>query len=277
MTIQRSTCPGGYSEKAAEVVRETEFVLFANENLVRSELFSEKKRFGMGYYPIQQAEKLASRRAADHVATRTAFLAKQGIADHGQRILVYFGGNNEDYFLNAFPAFLSIMAESSQWIDNESIIVVVQQHPAAKAKNRDVKQIASYRSLPRIIVSDFSSDEAQVLADAALYYQTSMAPQFILEGIPTIQIGHKTYEDVLIRNALAPSVTSSADFIRILQRLDDLGKRAREDLLDGLGIKVDWADRLEHAIQELANSRAYQLPSGYHVAFGRTDTETLCN
>ena len=107
--------------------------------------------------------------------------------------------------------------------------------------------------MPKVILSDFSSDHAQVLADAALYYQTSMGPQFVLEGIPTIQIGHETYEDILVKNGFATSVTNAKGFAQFVEKLEEIDQVSKKDLLKSLGVKENWADRLENIIKEITS------------------------
>ncbi len=263
--------PGGYSSTAAEVMEVAEVILFANETLTRAKIYSavgkevdftDKKRFGIGYYPVSQAEKIAEKRKTDHAITRSTFLMKNVIEDRGQKVLVYFGGNNEEYFSKAFPAFLSFLAKASEQVDLKNIVIVIQQHPGAKAKNLDGQQVEAWLKefggqveMPQVILSDFSSDHAQVLADAAFYYQTSMGPQFVLEGIPTVQIGHETYEDILVRNHLAPTVTNAEGFAQVIGTLEKMNKMPQQDLLSSLGIKEDWPKVLENVIKESIASK----------------------
>lgn len=223
--------PGGYSSTFSKVLQKANAAIFANEALVDAKIYSEpgkeidfvvKKRLGIGYYPLAQAEKILQRRKLEHTSLRSAFLAERGIHDRGQKILVYFGGNNTEYFSKAFPAFLSFLPGAS-----EDIVVVVQQHPGAKEKNEDGMQVVAWlkefgekQGTPRVILSDLSSEDAQVLADAALYYQTSMGPQFVLEGNPVIQIGHEIYEDILVKNRIAPAVTSATQLVDVVKGLD---------------------------------------------------------
>lgn len=108
--------------------------------------------------------------------------------------------------------------------------------------------------MPKIIISSFSSDDAQVLADAACCYQTSMGPQFVLAGIPTFQIGHETYEDILVKHHLADSVTNAEQLKQEVGSLKDNKTISRKDLLDGLGIKENWTTRLECIIKQLFES-----------------------
>ena len=180
------------------------------------------------------------------------------MVDTGQKVLVYFGGNNEEYFSKALPAFLSLLEEGMKQSDFAHLVIVIQQHPGAKSKNFDGNLVSEWISkqskderTPRIIISDFTSDEAQTIADGALYYQTSMGPQFVLAGIPTIQVGHETFEDILVRNQLCSSVTNVDQFISVMEGLTHQKKEIpRGVILEGLGIKANWLQTLEEAIGE---------------------------
>lgn len=251
--------PGGYSKIACEVMQAAAGVLFANAFLALNPIFDGegaeldlegKSKQGIGYYPISQVMKLKERRDLEYNALRSRFFTKHGIEDHGKKLLVYFGGNNEAYFEQAFPAFLKIIAEQK---DLSNHVVVIQQHPGAKRENRDGLQVAAWLNdnsqKMKMIMSDFTSDDAQVIADAALYYQTSMGAQFALLGIPTIQVGHETYEDILIRNQLAASVTTSEGFAREINALSQSKEMpSQEVIFEGLGIRKDWLVLLEEAL-----------------------------
>jgi hypothetical protein len=261
--------PGGYSGVAAEVMLAADGILFANSNLTKTTLFQEpgkeidfgsRKKIGIGYYPISQAERIAQRRATDQLEMRQTLFSKNNLADTGQKVLVYFGGNNDEYFSKALPAFLSLLEEGMKRSDFTNLVFVIQQHPGAKSKNLDGNLVLEWISkhsetaqAPKIIISDFSSDDAQIIADGALYYQTSMGPQFVLAGIPTIQVGHETFQDILVRNQLSPSVTDVGQFVSVI---DDLAHQKkdipRDVILKGLGIKADWLQTLEATIKNNA-------------------------
>lgn len=262
-----SYVPGGYSAVAAEVMLAANGILFANSNLAVNPVYQEpgkeidfgsRKKIGIGYYPINQAEKIAKRRAAEQRSLRQIVFLKNDLVDRGQKVLVYFGGNNEEYFSKALPAFLSLLEEGMKQSDFTNLVIVIQQHPGAKSKNLDGNMVSAWigkhsktKQTPRMIISDFSSDDAQILADGALYYQTSMGPQFVLAGIPTIQVGHETFEDILVRNQLSPSVTDVGQFISVIEGLTHQKKKiSREVVLEGLGIKANWLLTLEKAIKE---------------------------
>lgn len=230
---------GGYSDVANEVMQVAEKVLFANANLATSPLMDVplEKRVGIGYYPIAQAEKIAKRRAVEREDMRKRWFEQQGIEDRGQKLLVYIGGNNEEYFNKAFPAFLEFLEQ-----DLPGYIFILQQHPAVKGKQQ---------YSPKLVLSDWTTDDISVIADGALYYQTSMGPQLALAGIPIVQIGHQTYEDVMVRSGICPSVTKSEEFADILQNFKL--SEDKELIYQSIGIREDWLERLKSEI----NSRRY--------------------
>ena len=257
--------PGGYSSTAAKVMLAAEKVLFANRNLAEGDLYEApdqkvdlplEKRMGLGYYPIEQAESLAKRRTADREALRAELFATYGLKDRQQKILVYVGGNNEEYFSKAFPKFLELLGAASSQTDLSDLIILFQQHPGAKGKGLDEACIESWSkeyqwraTAPPLLFSSFSSDSAQVLADAILYFQTSMGPQFALAGIPPIQVGHVVYEDLLVREGLCATATDTDSLIKAVHG-DVKVESSDEAIRKGLGICPDWADRLEKALND---------------------------
>ncbi len=236
-----SFVPGGYSATAAKVMIASDKILFANANLANVPIyqapgvevdFGNREKIGLGYYPSTQAESIKHQRKTSQAKIRAEFFKKHGLIDSGQKIWVYFGGNNEEYFEKAFPAFLDIISDSSA-------IVVLQQHPGAKKQNLDAAQIKNNK----VIISKISSDDAQIIADLALYYQTSMAAQFALAGIPTAQIGHKSYSDILVKNKLCPSISCETDLAKLPEE-----PVKTENLNDQLGIQNNWLEILENII-----------------------------
>ena len=262
-----SYVPGGYSTVAAKVMTAAQGVLFANANLTKTPLYeapsveiflATEKRIGLGYYPIHQAEKIAKRRISDQKELRKQLFSKHSLIDQGQKILTYVGGNNDEYFSKALPAFLQFLSEASLGEDLSHFTILFQQHPGAKEKNFDLtliqqwlEQHAEKAHMPSFLISEFNSDDVQVLADAMIYYQTSMGPQFVLAGIPTIQAGHNTYEDILVKNKLCFTVTDVNSLISALTRLEEINMATsnNEVIMQGLGISSDWANRLENTIQ----------------------------
>lgn len=264
--------PGGYSAVAAKVMVAAQGVLFANSNLVNAPLYQapseevclpSEKRIELGYYPIRSAEKIAQRRIVEQKQVRSQLFSQHSLSNQGQKILVYAGGNNEEYFSKALPAFLKIVKEASLQQDLSHFVILLQQHPGAKEENVDGKLVQQWvepyskgEQIPLFVVSKFNSDDAQVIADAMIYYQTSMGPQFVLAGIPTIQVGHNTYEDILVKNGLCSVVTDVDGFLVALDRLQKSARLevSSESILQRLGIRSNWPDRLEDAIKNFAHN-----------------------
>lgn len=245
-----SYVPGGYSSVAAQVMCAAQGVLFANAHLASQPLYEAPERpialplvqrVGIGYYPLAPAEKLGQRRRAERQKARAALFAKYGLIDQGQKLLVYVGGNNEEYYAKALPAFLRILDEAGSRMQ---AIVLFQQHPGACAQNRDAALIEQ----AGLRLSDLSSDEVQVAADAILYYQTSMAPRFALAGIPTIQVGHAVYDDLLVRLGLCAVATDADSFLAALNRKSSDSESSYEVIRRGLGIYTEWPNRLEQSV-----------------------------
>ncbi len=255
-----SYVPGGYSAIASKVMQKAQKSLFANANLAKLPIYEtpskqvplqDADKIGLGYYPASQGEKIAEKRDTTYSAMRRRFFMDTKLQDTGQKILVYTGGNNTEYFEKAFPAFLQYIADLPNKQDMKNILIVLQQHPGAKAKNIDRKLLEDWMqqngSIPQFCISSMSTDDALVIADAALYYQTSMAPQFVIAGIPTVQVGHEIYQDVLVKNQLCVCVNSGKDFAGALESLQK--KPVAGSLFavkQGLGMRDDWAEVLKN-------------------------------
>ena len=259
-----SYVPGGYSTVAANVMKAAQGVLFANSNLAAIPIYhapkkevnlSAQEKIGIGYYPFAQAEKITQRRAAEHDKMHSEFLFKLGINDSTKKIIVvYFGANNDEYFNLAFKEFLKFLSKAKSQYDLKNIVFLIHQHPAAKEKNLDgimFKQWIKDGSLDgvKIVLSEYSSDDAQVLADAALYYQTSMVPQFLLAGIPTMQVAHEVNEDILVKNQLGLSISANDpatvfdSFVKGTAMEPD-----KKLILQALGVKDDWLQELKKVL-----------------------------
>lgn len=259
-----SYVPGGYSETASQVMQHAHKVLFANANLAKDPIYQAPSKevplacdskIGLGYYPLQQAQGIAKRRASEQTQMRAKFFSHYDVVDKGQKVFVYAGGNNEAYFSKALPACLQFIGNLSIERDLSDIVIVLQQHPGAKAKNIDAHLVEQWLKergnpyFPKVIISDMSTDDALVLADTMLYYQTSMGPQFVLAGIPTVQIGHECYEDILVKNRLCLVVNSAENLELALQALQESEAQASSEVVEtGLGIRSNWSERLERVV-----------------------------
>jgi hypothetical protein len=74
-------------------------------------------------------------------------------------------------------------------------------------------------------------------------------PQFVLAGIPTIQVGPNVYEDILVKNKLCAVATSAKELLAALTHPRQETESGKAAILQGLGIHSDWGDRLENVIR----------------------------
>jgi hypothetical protein len=256
--------PGGYSIRSGEMIKLSQNILFANMNLNKrnSNIFSlpnvrinlnSKNIQGIGYYPIEIAERLEKRREIEQEILRE----KYGW-NNIKYIFVYFGGNNNAYYEQAFPNFLSSLSQIDKKLF-EDIIFLIHQHPVAKIQNHDghlfQKWLLNNHHI-RAILSQLTSDEAQIIANGILYYQTSMAPQFALIGLPIIQVGHEIYEDILVRNNLCETATNSIELINgleILKKKNQLSNSLQQKQLiyDAIGYNPNWLNNLRNVILDV--------------------------
>lgn len=243
--------PGGYSQEVAKAMPHAQVVLFANKQLVGKTLYQSsgekinldgKKLIGLGYYPLKDVEKIKKLRG-ERADKRGAFLAQHGLKDTGQKIVVYFGGANEEYYTRAFPAFCNILTSLSSK-DIENVLFVIQQHP--RAGDRDIKQLAE--ETPRYIVSkEKDSDAVLGVADLVLYYQTSASPKFVLSGIPTIQIAHEPFNDIVVSAKIVPSVCGLDHFLEVFYQTIKQMPTADQiaDAQKKMGLDPHWQERLQ--------------------------------
>ncbi len=256
--------PGGYSIRSEKMIKLSQNILFANMNLIKSDskIFSlpnmmidldDKNIRGIGYYPIHTADKLQKRREIERERLRIKYGWK-----NINYILIYFGGNNKTYYEQAFPTFLSSLSQIDQNL-LKNILFLIHQHPAAKIQNHDgllFQQWSLENPQIQIALSQLTSDEAQVVADGVLYYQTSMAPQFALIGLPIIQIGHEIYEDILVKHNLCKTATNSIELLnglKILKEKSHLFNEIQQKQLiyDAIGYRSNWSQNLRNIILDL--------------------------
>ena len=220
---------------------------------------SGKTLFGIGYYPKEEANKIAKARAdrasVEHIRRR--LFERNGIPNEPKkRVLVYAGGANEDYYTHAFPHFMKLIAELAKQSDSplQDTVLVLQQHPRAPKEGdkdaNEVKRFLTSTELPKgfhVIISDLKTPEALAIADGVLYYQTSMAAQFIFAGIPTVvQVGHDEYQDVATRSGV-PKVATSGELSHALS--PETPAPSSRSLEEDLGIDSSWRESFIRAIR----------------------------
>lgn len=256
--------PGGYSEVAFKVIKLSQGVFFANSNLVYEDLYIEEDvkmelgnipRVGVGYYPLEQAKSLKKRRLNTHQEARRNFMSLLKRPDQGEKILVYLGENNSVYFDQALLKFVEFIEEATKDKDLSNTIIIFQPHPTGKTKQEawlNTKELPSGSYAPAYVFSDMNTVDALVLADAVAGRQSSMVYQVALLNIPYMQVSHKTYPDVLVRNGY-PSATTASDFVETLSRI--LGQASEEKpeidekILKDLGFQQNWSENFQKGIE----------------------------
>jgi len=244
-----SFVPGGYSEESAQTIALANYVVTAT-HLSSPPCFakdtpidlSEKEVSSLGYFPIEQGERIAKQRATDHATKREEFLTSKGLSLSTQ-LCVLIGGNNTDYFDLAIPALRDqLLTLKMAGIDLNQWVFLIQQHPAARAEGSDIQQLTELA--PHIIISDMLTDDALVIADCLLYRQTSMAPQFVAAGIPTIQFGPSPYQDLLAINHLCLTANTPEQLQAALKGESRLTVD-RATLQETFGFDSEWRERLK--------------------------------
>jgi hypothetical protein len=261
--------PGGYSEIANKVTTIAQKTLFANALLAIDPVLSipTEQRIPIGYFPTNIPEKISNLRNIEQSTFRAKLLEELDIEDKGQKIVTFFGGNNEEYFQEAFPAFLEFLDEACQKENLSNCIFILQQHPGAKSKNIDGSLLHNFSlkhhyssTAPRIFISTKTTETMQVISNVALYHQTSMGPIFALCNIPIIQIGKKPYVDILIKAGLCDSATTASTFLASLKKAlfmphQDLSSEQKLTIYEKLGIRNDWDLRLEKCFTQTKDKK----------------------
>ena len=271
-----SFVPGEYSSLLMENIKKAQEVWFANANFVSEPIFSaknveadikDKERFGVGISPLSERAVLQLVEDRKKGEVRRDFLRANGIEDRGQKILIYLGGANAEYYEHAFPTFLRIL----DGLDKETT-VILQQHPrAVKEGNRDGMLFQAWKKVSddkekRAVVSVCPSDNAIAAADVISYYQTSAILLPLAAGIPMIQVGHETYFDAGVRNSLCTAVElqerradeSQQEYDISVQKAQQAFQSSVEaemvtrisydDLMRLVGVEKQWEDHLKQKV-----------------------------
>lgn len=254
---------GGFSDAASKVCLLADAILFANSTHVQNLPFSSpgkvmniqnKELIGLGYFSMEEIENLKKMREQDGVKVRKAFFKSQGIEDKCQNIAVYFGGANSLYYTEAFPLFCELLQKSFEHHDFSNTIILLQQHPRAKQEgDLDAlcfKAIQLSKNAATLLVSNLSFSDAVVLADLAIYHQTSSSLKLLLAGVPMVQVGETPYEDVLVRQELCSKILTSEQFLRELSKEPAVySKQALDNLYKESGIDLLWKENLITALK----------------------------
>lgn len=245
--------PGGYSESIAKAVKVSDAILFANANFLSNPIYSavdnpidlqNVERLATGYFPLQEAEKIAETKQTKAAELRAAFFEQHGLEDKGQKIITYLGGANSEYYEKAFPAFCKLIfsLEPEKYRD---VIFAIQQHPRAKdTGSPDLKILETFGDNgPAVVVSKLPTIDAVAISDQVHYYQTSMAAQVAFAKILPVQIGHQVNADVMVASGF-PTVTDAEQLAVILQKKDGVERERLTSLTKMLGINPDWKKRI---------------------------------
>ncbi len=244
--------PGGYSETAKKTLEKSHLILFANKNLSEGQILSTPnteieldtiERAGIGFSTLPQQIKTIKEGREEEKRTllRKEILDQHNIEDKGQKIAVYYGGANSEYYEKAFPAFLTIIEGLSNESNSKAFeyVFIIQQHPRAKSEGIDAKKVEEMlmkyssenegKKIPHIVISQTDFNSATKVADLALYYQTGSNTLFPACGIPTVQVGHETFKDILTSNEYIPSATSASEFVKALKTTEEKGVTVTEE------------------------------------------------
>jgi len=213
--------PGEYNKIAEQVMLRADAVLIANAEIAVDE------SAGIGYYPIEKARRLARKREDHGEKLRAQLFQEKGLKDNGEKICVLIGGNNSEFYKEAFPAFC-------QMIPNDpKVLFFIQLHPSCKELE-----------IPEALhLSEWSTEDMMSVAEVVLYHQSSMAPLLAFAGVPIIQVGKKRYDDLLTRSGVA--------FVSNEEELREAMESARKRILQPqiVGFRQDWPERLRKALQ----------------------------
>lgn len=245
--------PGGYSESIAKAAKVADAILFANTNFISKPIFSSVdtpidlqaiERMATGYFPLQEAEKIAAAKDTNEAKLRTDFFAHQALKDEGQRIVTYLGGANPEYYEKAFPAFCEMVFALNP-DTYKDVIFVIQQHPRARQEgNPDLEILGKYgEEGPIVVTSKHQTIDAVAISDQVYYYQTSMAAQVAFAKILPIQIGHQVNADVMVTSGF-PVVTNVEMLSRTLQKKEGIEGDTLDALTKALGVDPNWKERI---------------------------------
>lgn len=247
--------PGGYSEQFAKLAAYAETVVYSLNKPNIAEHFPDKEWIGLGFFPQAIVDKYRSIRSdpTKKAEARKKLFDEMNIPPDGSSLVIFFGGANNEYMEKAFPNFLNQtlhpLQNSPQF---KSILFVLQQHARAKTdfNNKDAELLDEWKKTHptlRFVVSKSNFDTAAVAADVVLYHQTSASLQFLLSGIPGMQVGFP-YCDTPVRLKLYPSIPPESSELFIEKLCESLHKKPLnknelQSVSELIGISPNWYDR----------------------------------
>ncbi len=81
-----------------------------------------------------------------------------------------------------------------------------------------------------------------------------MAPQFVLLGLPTMQVGHEIYRDVLVKYNLCYTATNTTELavgftsMKTRNRSENEAQKSKQLIYNAIGYTPDWSNNLHHII-----------------------------
>ena len=249
--------PGGYSQRMGLMVKNgLDAVIFASAPLATQAIFYEPtheidfknaKRYGIGFYALDRTPIDKASRKKE--VLRSDLLKKCALESEDPITLLYLGGANTVFYEEALPDLLEILETSEL---PKKTILLYQRHP--RADDIDLKKIEAVREALdenniTVLISPYSIDEAIVLADKVLYFQTTVIPKCLLEKKGVIQIAKVPYSDFAIRHSFVQSVNNSRDFIRAILMPTQI--IARDAILKSIGYDKRWDERFISIIEKV--------------------------
>lgn len=236
--------PGGYTELAIQTFAHADHAVYANKTM------AEDNGFGIGYFDFSKVDTYRLFRSTQIQATKRKNLFNSfGIADKGQKLMVYLGGANKVYSEQAFPAFAKLLRESAEKGVLDHAVVMLQRHPRASNEDKEAFE-ALQKDFPKLTfaVSPLDFDSSLAVADLVCYYQTSASLFLPLAGIPAFQVGHEPFDDTPYRHGLlkfASTVENLQGELESATERNVMPTAARlKELYELMGVDKNWGHNL---------------------------------
>ncbi|MCH9811538.1 hypothetical protein K0U07_02100 [bacterium] len=251
-----------YSTLAEKMVAVSDVILFSNHHHARVGILGGTKKpvdltqiecVGLGFYSQSIADQMLDFSKEEKDAFRKQLFTSHSIEDRGQKILVIAGGANEEYY-KAFFRFM-LIARNILWDHHnlfDNTVFVLQQHPRAMQQGdkdgnciKTAEMINQYNPSHNVhfVVSNLKTPQALALANTVVYYQTSMAPQFILGGVKKViqMVDSVPNKDMLV-SAGIPTVCNEVELRGAIR--GSTSSVNKKTIVDKLGIDPNWKANL---------------------------------
>lgn len=245
-----SHIPGGYSNRAAEAINFADTV-WLNARLAKTGLYEREDKSislegksveALDYFNFSISNSIREDRR-DRLELRTQFLKEHGIENTECKIIPYLGGNNTTYFEESLPTLINIIEEYPSILDTN--VIVLFQHPGAKAENKDAQAIEAVKKKlnppqsKNLLVTKWDSNRGLRVADHVFFSQTSMLSHILLANVPVTEINKKQNRDIFSSGNLVPFAKDVETLKKALTESDDR-EPTREKTIQILNCNVDW-------------------------------------